>query len=267
MAPLKFEESIKEKLEQRAIQPSEGSWEKLEQELDHKEKKKKYKKYWFVGVAASLIGFLMITTFMTSTDEVIKSEQVDLVDTTKKINVEKEPLDSLEKIELTQTPLVQNKKKEEPVIENVIKGQHAIVVDAHLKIPEIIDSINDFKPMESIVSKTTSVDDNGMNEKAIDTSVLVNKMIIDNKLAGVIDKIKELKESDVLVTDEEIDKLLRNAQQEITQQEILKSNTVDALSLLLDVESELDETFKQRVFEALKTGFQKLKTSVVERDN
>jgi len=39
MAPIKFEENIREKLEQRTIEPSIQAWESLEQRLNTDEKK------------------------------------------------------------------------------------------------------------------------------------------------------------------------------------------------------------------------------------
>lgn len=44
MAPLKFEEKMKEKLEQRAIKPSSDSWERLTTQLDSARKQKKESK-------------------------------------------------------------------------------------------------------------------------------------------------------------------------------------------------------------------------------
>ena len=95
----------------------------------------------------------------------------------------------------------------------------------------------------------------------------LDKGVIDNKISDIVAQVEQLEQKNKVVTDEEIEALLLKAQHEITTQQILQSNTVNASALLLDVESELDESFKDRVFEALKTGFEKLKTTVAERDN
>lgn len=39
------------------------------------------------------------------------------------------------------------------------------------------------------------------------------------------------------------------------------------MALLNEVETELDENFRERVFDALKTSLYKLKTAVAQRDN
>ena len=44
MAPIKFEEQLKEKLEQRTIQPSQDAWNKLNDRLDNVEEKQNNKK-------------------------------------------------------------------------------------------------------------------------------------------------------------------------------------------------------------------------------
>ena len=72
------------------------------------------------------------------------------------------------------------------------------------------------------------------------------------------------------MTDAEIDVLLAEAQREIISNQIFNKNTnkVDANALLLDVEAELyPESFRERVFEALKEGFVKARDAVANRNN
>ena len=62
MAPIKFDEHIKEKLEGRNIQPSNQAWNKLSERLDVHEKNKNHKGYWWLGIAASVIGILFVVS-------------------------------------------------------------------------------------------------------------------------------------------------------------------------------------------------------------
>ena len=62
MAPIKFEENIKNKLEKRTINPSEDSWAKLSNKLDEQEGKSNKKIVWWIGIAASLVGVFLVTT-------------------------------------------------------------------------------------------------------------------------------------------------------------------------------------------------------------
>ena len=61
MAPMKFEEQLKDKLEQRTIEPSSNTWQKLSDKLDANESKKKNKGFWYLGIAASIVGIIFIT--------------------------------------------------------------------------------------------------------------------------------------------------------------------------------------------------------------
>ncbi|WP_299214952.1 hypothetical protein [uncultured Aquimarina sp.] len=279
MAPLKFEDSIKEKLEQRTIQPSNGSWDKLEEQLGQK----KVKKYQWFGIAASIVGFLVITTVFITYNKDAKSSDVELVDIDKEIIKKDQSTDFVEittqesksKIKKNQDTeegltssvvIVKNDKKESDKTENdklrnSIAKEDIQVDNSKTSIQEDVFKEN---TSEAVVVQTETINNEIVKE---DKLLQVTTEVIDSKIASVIEKVKELEKNKGIVTDAEVEALLRNAQIEITTQQILKSNTVSASALLLDVESELDESFKDRVFEALKTGFEKLKTTVAERDN
>ena len=69
------------------------------------------------------------------------------------------------------------------------------------------------------------------------------------------------------VTDAEVDSLLRAAQRQIlTDKLFADSGSVDAMSLLAEVEDELDESFRDQIFDALKSGYLKLRTAVADRN-
>lgn len=44
-------------------------------------------------------------------------------------------------------------------------------------------------------------------------------------------------------------------------------NTISAEALLYEVEEELDPSFRDRIFEALKDGFMKAREAIVSRNN
>jgi hypothetical protein len=62
---------------------------------------------------------------------------------------------------------------------------------------------------------------------------------------------------------------LAKAQRAISNQRILQKNTqkIDASALLMDVELELEQSFRDKVFEMLGEGFIKIRTAVSERNN
>jgi hypothetical protein len=60
MEPNKFENQLKKQLNEREIKPSEAAWDRLDSMLDVAEKKKR--KFSWIAVAASFLGFLLIGT-------------------------------------------------------------------------------------------------------------------------------------------------------------------------------------------------------------
>ena len=82
-------------------------------------------------------------------------------------------------------------------------------------------------------------------------------------------QIQELKNANDVVTEDEIDALLNEAEKAIFKEKIKSANTqtVDADALLQDVEADLQQSFRDRVFEALKTSYETVKTAVAERNN
>ena len=88
------------------------------------------------------------------------------------------------------------------------------------------------------------------------------------KVEEIVAEVKKLEATDGAATPEEIDALLAQAQREIATNRILNSSsgTVDAAALLLDVEIELERSFRDRVFDALGDGYKKIRTAVVERN-
>ncbi len=275
MAPLKFEDKIKEKLEQRAIEPSESSWEKLSEQLDDtQDQKKGNTRIWWYSLAAVFVGILIMSSlfyknpaskdadpqFVDRSEEKMKQNETELV---QKNNIEQKRIQKIEnetfenkQIKSKELVTLTNKetaKKEKNVNLQKSKSDDSITRDA----------IEKKKETAKIAQNRKEAIDFPKQEKVVS----ISPEVIDSKIADVVAQVEELQKNNTKVTDEEIDRLLRKAQRDITTQKILKSKTVSASALLQDVEEEIDETFKQRVFEALKTGFQKVKTAVAEREN
>ena len=78
-------------------------------------------------------------------------------------------------------------------------------------------------------------------------SLTIDSVAIQQKIIAIAAQVQELENTNGVVTNEEIDNLLLQAQKEIALQHFLKTNKVSASASLSDVESELDETFKEKV--------------------
>ena len=92
---------------------------------------------------------------------------------------------------------------------------------------------------------------------------------IDAEVNDLISKVQEQQNSGVAYSDAEIDKLLRDAQRDIISEKMFdrERNTISAEALLYEVEEELDPSFRDRIFEALKDGFMKAREAIVSRNN
>ncbi len=253
MAPIKLEENIKEKLEKRTLKPSVSAWGKLSERLENQEEKRNNKAFWWLGIAASVIGVLFIgTQFLKNepfekvvlevivTPEIIKEEEKQKIANEEVNLVEKRS----EEINLKEAKSNKIKKKSEAIKLNLAKEVFTIAEEknsSQLKKERI--------ELVKIVSK--------------------NGAIEEQKIQEVIAQINDLKDANNQVTEQEIDALLASAQKEIKLKRLYNESTkkVDALALLQDVEEELDQSFRTKVFKALKESFITVKTAVAQRND
>ena len=92
--------------------------------------------------------------------------------------------------------------------------------------------------------------------------------IINTKLLQVLAQVDVLEQDNEELTDAEVDALLRSAQEEILTDKLFRDNhSIDAMALLSEVEGELDKSFRDQIFESLKSGFFKVRTAVADRNN
>ena len=258
MAPIKFEEQIKQKLEARNIEPSETSWEQLSAQL-HTEKRNRFKKvFWVMGIAASIVGVLLVTTLYFKTSE---------AESTLPILVETENISELEveddsgNIQMNNVQKVSEEKERvtEEVATKLIEEkelpQKSLIQDQHLDKSSNIASVSTEKPSED------------HNELPIKEANQLSTE--DIKVMEVVAEIKKLEEQGSMVTDQEIEALLKQAEKDILKQRLFNetTRTVDANALLQDVEDELEKTFRAKVFDALRSSYETVKTAVAERNN
>lgn len=248
MAPIKFEESIKEELEKRTLQPTNQAWSKLSERMEANTKKSSSNAFWWLAIAASIVGILFVVNVFVNTPESNKNTPV-LVD--------------------TETETIENKKSENEVI-----PKEKIVFDETMTVAA--ESVSEVE--KEIVKKETErepeiyinypVKNNHVAEveTEMEQEKIVNELILENPS---IETAFVQAESKVKInnTETEIDVLLQEAQQNLTKNTNNKDYAIDAKALLQDVEEDLDESFRAKVFETLITGYKKVKTAVAERND
>ena len=239
----KLEKHIKKNLEKREIKPSADSWEKVASQMDIKGKNPR-KNWYLYAVAAVFIGVLLISSLFLK-GENPSGETIEVVRTEEHLK----PTEALkkesenEKIKPFET-IVVAKSKEEAVKNKV----------------EDVELNKDFEGVQVVYTETDQED----NEPLLKES---NDMIA-QKVQEVVAQVQLLESINPEVSDTEVDSLLRAAQQQIFSEKVLvKRGSVDAMALLTEVEDELDESFRNQVFDALKEGYIKLRTAVADRNN
>ena len=241
MAPIKFEENIKDKLEKRTIQPSADAWQTLASRLDAKNNKKKSPYYLWLGVAASIVAIMFIASqlFVNNNNTTIETPVI--------VNTNKETIKKIESENILQ--------KKDVLTNNVEK--------------ESVKELN-IKTAKSEKTEVAQLTKQKEEKTVLPKEVIVNKTSFEDlKVQQVVAQIQGLKDKGESVTDKDIDALLDQAQKEITLQNIYNetTKTVDANALLQDVESDLQQSFRDKVFNALKSSYNTVKTAVAERNN
>lgn len=263
MAPTKFENNIKEKLNERTLAPSHDAWAKLSNRLDENNKRNN-KPFWWLGIAASIAGLILVTfQFLKSdirvddipkvvvTPEVIKQEDIS----TGSITEEKIATDNVEDIKnVSEEIKLKNNQKSN---QNIKEGKEKVLIKSTL-IKE-----------NTTIAKENDIPKQTNKSISLIQSVSKELTIEEQKIQDVVAQIKDLKTKNTVVTDEAIDALLAEAQKEIALEQLYNSTTgvVDANLLLQDVEAELDQSFRDKVLKALKDSYSSVKTAIAQRND
>lgn len=258
MAPIKFEENIREKLESRTITPTKGSWDKLASQLDTCEKQKSNKGYWWLGIAASIVAIVVVfNSFLNPAIVVKENTPIQIVndqDSDSGIEVpsiEKEsaPTEDIFIVETENSSVIETNNGKKTVTQE-IAGQKR-------KKTNLASTIQDINASEM---PTKTID---KKEVELDNSIINNS---EKKYAGVE---TEATVNDFENLDNEIESLLVQAQKEVSTQKVInkEKSKVNAQGLLDEVEFDLDESFRDKVFQTLKTSYKKVSTAVVHRND
>ena len=261
MAPIKFEEKIKDKLEKRSLSPSSDSWSKLSDRLDEDEKKSKKPMYWWLSIAAGLLIMVAVSFQFFNTDE---SENV-LPQIVEEPVIE-EPFNNKKNEDVNSIDLVIQENRVEDQLEDknetlpVINKSEIInykksterKTKKHIRLAEQ----NNLKDVENLIN----------NKRVNNQATIIEEALINETLTIAIQESKNEQSS---VSDREIDSLLKVASKELFKEKlnIETTKTVDAGKLLESVEDEMGQSYRGKVFEALKESYKTVKTAVVNRNN
>ncbi|SFU49656.1 hypothetical protein SAMN05216480_10591 [Pustulibacterium marinum] len=254
-----FEREVKQRLEERTINPSENAWEKLSSQLKDEQEKKKsaFPWYWVAAIlviACMALGGMFLQYEATS------------VNTTTVVDVEKEQ--SIQNSEVS--PSIVNEEslkweKQEPVIVDNSSTQKQPEIQ---KNPIVIESENKGLKLKNKFGKETE----NSSEMYLAVNDTEDEILENKKVDEVVQKLTEMQTSGTEITDATIDSLLLKAQKELRKERVevlLKSeSTTETLAnmLLEEVEYDLDRSFKDKIFDALQNSIVKVKTAVATND-
>lgn len=243
-----FEKQIKAKLEARSIQPTENAWERLSLQLDEKpQDKPSQKKYWYYGVAASVIGlFIAVGILMSGADNAVHNSE-RLVETPSQ-NIENE----LESTPLNSKVAEYNEKQDILPVVNEARDFRIAKVESKVKSPTDDPKQAEQTPAELEMS-----------------TALIDSLIYINSADQLLAEIEGLIDNPDLSSDAEIEQLLLQAHMRLAVQDSkpYDAYAVDADALLRDVENDIDMSFRERVLESLISHYRMLKTAVADRRN
>ena len=245
MAPIKFEENIREKLEKRTLEPSSQAWGKLSQKLEEDTRNSSFKIIWCLGVAASIIGILFMVNVFYKTTETNNNIPV-MVDTeTKKLEV----IQNKDAMNLNETLFaVEDSEIEDKITSEELK-----------KVAKVITTTTPSKYYSVKNTPTVEVESH-QKEEAID-ALLIEIPSTEMVLAQTNIQLNNRE------TNTDIDALLKQAQQKLARNSSVQDHAIDAQVLLQDVEEDIETSFRDKVFETLITGYKKVRTAVAERNN
>ncbi|WP_274475170.1 hypothetical protein [Mangrovimonas aestuarii] len=249
MAPIKFDEDIREGMEQRQLSPSEGAWESLEKRLDDAQVQKKPKtKIWWVGAAAAVVlgALLSIGVLFKSVDK------VETLPTVVEESIQNPVIES----NINSSEDINKSVVLEGVVKNNEQGKVAIIEEPKTKEVKKSNPISVERKEEQEVRIAN-------NEKQPDA--------VQEKEKSQIGLLESNQDAELVANETAIDEvefLLAQARERVQKSDevYLAQKEVNASSLLETVEGDIEESFRDKVFQAIEFGYKSVKTAVVERN-
>ncbi len=244
MAPTDFEKKLRERLDKREIQPSEGAWDRIEQQLAAPKSSagSLRRRRIAYAAAASVLLLLGLGIYGLLRNPALPGPAV--LSPGSVPDPEPAPADS-------------------PIFEPAPEEVTALPASEGKQLRETGSS---FKEPEAAAELPVAVRSEPIEVPARDTTALTEQ--INSQLDAVLAEVSELEARQGGVSEAEIDSLLRKAQGQIAlRAQLPPRDSVDAMALLMDTEEELDRSFREQLFDRLKTGFDRVRTAVAARND
>ena len=244
MAPTEIEKNMKKVLDERTIRPSERAWEQISAGIPSRPRKR-HNGYYYYGIAAGFAGILLVVTLVFRYNN---------------------PSDnSLNKVPMRGPADTESVKATKAVSPEQLREQAPDAANQSIADKERGIASKETKQRVSPRLPAAETPGNGFPS---DRGAFTEDKVIDEKVAEVYAQVQAMEDGDRVVTESEVDALLRSAQEQILQERSSgQDRSVDAMALLSEVEYELDRTLRDELFDKLKDGYLRVRTAVASRND
>ena len=279
---------VRDSLKSRTIQPSNSSWERLSNQIDIAQEKKRKNRFVYVGYAASILLLISVAFFM-NTDDVTEPITPNTMVTSPTIDTSKFVKPTINNTVPVETVIVNVDKIEEekPQKRIITEKRKPLIKQAKIidKNPIVIaDNTTEIKEetIASLQEKTIEIDVNSLlksvdqtNTKVAETKVVIPKISkkhfqksnikidSDALLYAVSNPTKDVSEYYKKYSIDR-DDVLKNVQKELNKVNL----NIEATTLLTSVEKTIDEeTFKRSFMQVVKGKITGLASAIANRNN
>lgn len=240
----RFEKKLKKELGSRRIAPTAESWDKLESKLDAEENKRTSKSWKYIAAVGAILVIAGSTIWNLNYSETPQ--------------VVEEPVN-----EIIEEPILEQQK---PVIETQIASEETVINKGTSVANEASHLNKSLVTKENTRSLPISEEKNIGRVVVLETISLEPPMLKQEVVQNKVEEVIAVTKNNEKITNDELDALLAEAAAQISEARDFvvmdKNGTISANALLAEVEDELYQSFKARVFEILKEGYLKARTAV-----
>ena len=254
----KLDKNIKRKLEKREVAPKETTWNRLETLLEEDEKKTRTPMFFKYAVAASVVLFLGMFWVLkiwekpvTPTPQIVRGPKVEANENEDGKTINKT-------IEIKTNAIANTNKTVTATLDNIVAAQKRPVQVVATKQTRAI------KPSNTLATLNTSIAKNNtglLNETK--ATIVKGNSFEQEKLSkrGTVNT-NSTNEVDALLADA----MAANQKEQSNTLVLDKNLEANANALLENVEQELDESFKEKIFKKIKNGLRNTGTAINNRN-
>ena len=233
MEPNKLETDFQNKLNQRKINPSANSWDRLDAMLSVAEQKKSKRSYDWLYIAAGIIGFIFVgTLFFSQTKELVDVRRNNVV--------------------------IENKEITKPS-ENTIREQAKTSISPSIP-SQIVAVIPEVKKIKSN-PRVPKLSINNQNQVAQNLKPKTQNPKPNNIINQKTEQLNSLNQNTVKV--DELVAAVENPSKNAISKSSIK---VDAHHLLSQVDGELELSFREKVIKTIDKNYKTVKVALANRN-